>query len=269
MINQANSLWVEGKYDKAIILYENILEEDPKQIHLYENLIKAYAYLGMFDMAKKRAKELYGRDSEDPMMIGGEKCRLALIYTMQNQSDEALRAVNKMVEVMDSRMIFPGAPTCAMFFQTKAGEHEKAAANLDKILQVKDAGLMKYVFLLYAAYVNEKLGNIEKSEKLMASLKEGIDFLRNSGTLEQLTNQPGAAHIYMILADYHAYRGEEEKALEYLKKHYSVGGRQYYWIEHVSPFLTTIKDNPQYVSILNTMKEDIEKMRGNVEARQF
>jgi tetratricopeptide (TPR) repeat protein len=268
LIKEANTFWANGEYDKAIILYETILEENPEQVMLYENLIKAYAYLGMFETAKKRAKELYGMDPDDPMMIGGENCRLALINTMQDKNEEALKAVDEMTRVMDPAMIFPGAPTCSFMFQTKAGKYEEAWSNIEKLLEVKDAGLWRNLFLVYGAFVSEKMGKSERGQQLLSEFEQNLEMMQKSGALEAAAKE-GGAEVFKFMADYYAYTGEPEKAIASLQQHYEAGGRQYYWIKYVSPFLTQLKDNPHYLAILDNMKEDIEKMRSNVEARQY
>lgn len=268
IVKQANILWAKGEYDKAIILYEKILEDNPDQNLLYENLIKAYAYLGMFETAKKRANELYGQNPDNPMMIGGEYCRLALINTMQGNNEKALKAVDAMAKVMNPAMVFPGAPTCSFMFQTKAGKYEAAWANLDKLLKVKDAGLWRNLFLLYGAYVKEKLGEKEKSEQLLSELEKNINIMHKSGAMEAAAKEVGA-EFFKVMADYYAYIGEKGKALSSLQQHYEVGGKQYYWIKFVSPFLTKLEGTPQFVAILDKMKKDIVKMRGNVEAQQL
>lgn len=267
-IKQANTAWAEGEYDKAIILYENILDEKPDQYMLYENLIKAYAYLGMFETAEERAGELYGQYPDDEMFIGGEKCRLGLIYTMQNRNEEAVRAVEEMIKVQDPAMVFPGAPTCAFMFQTKAGEYEKAWANIEKLLKVENAGTWRYLFLLYAAHVNEKLGNSEKSQQYLMEMKQGLEMMQSSGNLQSVIKDEGA-EIFKYFADYYAFIGEDEKAIASLQQHLNAGGRQYYWIKNVSPFSSELKENPEYLDILSKMKEDIDRMRSNVEAHKF
>ncbi|SDG84018.1 tetratricopeptide repeat protein [Psychroflexus sediminis] len=268
-IKQANTVWAEGEYDKAIILYENILDEKPDQYMLYENLVKAYAYLGMFETAEERAGELYGQYPDDAMMIGSEKCRLGLIYTMQNRNDEALRAVEQMIEISDPAKIFPGAPTCAFFFQTKAGEYEKASVNIEKLLKVvENAGTWRYLFLMYAAYVHDKLGEAEKSQRYLSELRQGMEMLQSSGALQSINNEQGA-EIFIYIADYYAFIGEDEKAIASLQQHLNAGGRQYYWIKNVSPFSSELKENPEYLDILSKMKEDIDRMRSNIEAHKF
>ncbi len=236
---------------------------------LYQNLVKAYAYLGMFETAEERAKELYGQYPDDARMIGGELCRLGLIYTMQNRNDEAVRAVGEMIEIADPAMVFPGAPTCAFWFQTKAGEYEKASTNIEKLLKVENAGTWRYIFLMYAAYVNEKLGDSEKSQRYLSELRQGMEMMQSSGALQSVNKEQGAAEIFKYLADYYAFIGEDEKAIASLQQHLNAGGRQYYWIKNISPFSSELKENPEYLDILSKMKEDIDRMRSNVEAHKF
>ncbi|MHA6279367.1 tetratricopeptide repeat protein [Salinimicrobium sp. CAU 1759] len=268
LIKEANTHLAKGEFDKAIINYEIILEENPERKALYENLVKAYAYLGMFETAKKRANELYGADPDNPMMIGGENCRLALINTLEKKNDEALEAIEEMEKVMDPEMIFPGAPTCSFMFQTKAGEYEEAWANIQKLLEVKDAGVWRNLFLLYGSYVTGKLGKSEKSQQLLSELNGNLDMMKKSGALEAVTKE-GGAEVLKFMADYYMYLGQPEKAIASLQKHYEIGGRQYYWIKYVSPFLTPLEGNPHFVAILERMEEDIQEMRSNVKAQQF
>lgn len=260
-INQANTAWAEGEYDKAIILYENILDEQPEQKELYENLVKAYAYLGMFDKAEERAGELYKGGI-------GENCRYGLIFTMQNRTEEAQKAVADMMTFAEPGQYFPGAPTCAFMFQTKAGEYEKAWANIEKLLEVENAGTWRYLFLLYAAYVNEKLGNSEKSQQYLSEMRQGLEMMQSSGALQSVIKDEGA-EMFKYFADYYAFIGEDEKAIASLQQHLDAGGRQYYWIKNVSPFSSELKENPEYLDILSKMKEDIDRMRSNVEAHEF
>ena len=91
-ITNADSLWQLSEYDKAIIIYENIPADYPDKQKFRQKLVKAYAYLGMFDKAEERAGQLYNGGI-------GENCRLGLIYTMQNRTQDALKAVdNRMLD---------------------------------------------------------------------------------------------------------------------------------------------------------------------------
>lgn len=262
-LRKADSLWTINEFDKAILEYEKFLDSKPHEYaRVRINLVKAYAYLGMFKAAEKRAKELYGIDSE----LRGENCRLGLIYTMQNRNDDALRAVNEMLSISDLNRVFPGSPTCAMFFQTKAGEYEDAANYIYKIIE-EAPGEAKLQFMLYASYLEQQLGNPQKAKAILDQVTASVDQLEKNGTMDILLNQPGGSRYYVHLAELKLLEGKKEIALDYLQKAYENGDRYYYWIKNVSPFFEKIEDNSEFTAVLDDMKKDIDEMRENVEAQ--
>ena len=264
-IQQADSLWTANEYDKAILKYEEFLKANPDEYEKVRiKLIKAYAYLGMFETAEARAKELYGIDSE----LRGEYCRLALIYTMQNRNELALEVVDEMLGISDLEKVFPGSPTCAMFFQTKAGDYEDAYKYIYKIVE-KAEGDQKLFFLLYASYLEQQLGNKEKSQAILDRVSARVKELKESGLMKDLLNQPGGFRYYVHLAELKALHGEGDKALEYLERAFENGDRYYYWIKNVSPFFTKYEDNPRFKNLMEAMKIEIDRMRENVENKIY
>ena len=258
-VEKADSLWNLAEYDKAILLYEEVPANYPDKAKFREKLVKAYAYLGMFDKAEERASQLYNGGI-------GENCRLGLIYTMQNRTGDALKAVADMMMSAEPGQYFPGAPTCAMYFETPAGQYEKAADKIYKIIE-QAPDLIKLHYMLYAVYLEKQLGNTEKSNALLSQLESQFNMLKNSGTLEEMLQSPGGFTYYRPLAALYALKGDDEMALDLLQKNYKNGGRQYYWIKNVSPFFDQYKDNPQYIALLEDMKLKVDKMRENVEGQ--
>ncbi|HKL36572.1 MAG TPA: hypothetical protein VJ899_09810 [Salegentibacter sp.] len=264
-IEKADSLWSLAEYDKAILMYEDISSDYPDKVKFREKLIKAYAYLGMFDKAKERTGQLY-HEKGKPYSEIGENCRLGLIYTMQNRTEDALKAVADMMMFAEPGQYFPGAPTCAMYFETPAGEYEKAAKKIYKIIE-QAPDLLKLQYTLYAIYLEKQLGNLEKSNALLAQLEGQVNILQNNGTLEEMLQSPEGFIYYRPLAAFYALKGEDDMALDLLQKNYENGGRQYYWIKNVSPFFDQYEDNPRFVSLMKEMKMGIDKMSDNVKAK--
>lgn len=258
-IEKADSLWNMAEYDNAILLYEKISADYPDKAKFREKLVKAYAYLGMFDKAEERAGELYKRGI-------GDNCRYALIFTMQNRTEEALKAVADMMTFAEPGQYFPGAPTCAMYFETPAGEYEKAADKIYKIIE-QAPGLNKLQYMLYAIYLEKQLGNLEKSNDLLKQLKGQVNVIQNKGTVNEILQSPGGFWAYRSLAAYYALKGEDDMALDLLQKNYENGGRQYYWIKNVSPFFDEYEENPQFIAIMEDMKVEVDRMRENVQAQ--
>lgn len=255
-IKMADSLWNLAQYDIAILLYEKIPIDYPDKAKYREKLVKSYAYLGMFEKAEERAGQLYNEGI-------GEYCRYGLIYTMQNKTEDALKAVDNMMKYAEPGQYFPGAPTCAMYFETPAGEYEKAAEKIYKIIE-QAPDLSKLEYMLYAIYLEKQLGNTEKSKALLGQLESQVNMLQDSGTLNGMLESPGGFLFYRPLAAFYALKGEDDKALESLEKNYEQGGRQYYWIKNVSPFFDQYKDNPRFIALLENMKREIDNMKANV-----
>lgn len=255
-IKMADSLWNLAQYDIAILLYEKIPIDYPNKAKYREKLVKSYAYLGMFEKAEERAGQLYNEGI-------GEYCRYGLIYTMQNKTEDALKAVDNMMKYAEPGQYFPGAPTCAMYFETPAGEYEKAAEKIYKIIE-QAPDLSKLEYMLYAIYLEKQLGNTEKSKALLGQLESQVNMLQDSGTLNGMLESPGGFLFYRPLAAFYALKGEDDKALESLEKNYEQGGRQYYWIKNVSPFFDQYKDNPRFIALLENMKREIDNMKANV-----
>lgn len=258
-VKKADSLWNLAEYDNAILLYEEIPADYPDKAKFREKLVKAYAYLGMFDKAEERAGELYKGGI-------GENCRYGLIFTMQNRTEEALKAVADMMMFAEPGQYFPGAPTCAMYFETPAGEYEKAADKIYKIIE-QAPGLTKLQYMLYAIYLEKQLGNPEKSNSLLKQLEGQVNVIQNDGTVKEILQSPGGFWAYRSLAAYYALKGEDDMALDLLQKNYKNGGRQYYWIKNVSPFFDEYEENPQFIAIMEDMKVEVDRMRENVQAQ--
>ena len=121
--------------------------------------------------------------------------------------------------------------------------------------------------MLYAIYLERQLGNREKGNILLKQLDAEVNKLWENGVIEQTIKMPTGFKIYKSLAAYYALKGEDEMALDYLKKNVENGGRQYYWIKNVSPFFAQYKDNPRFMSIMEDMKVEVDKMKDNVEAQ--
>lgn len=255
-IKMADSLWNLAQYDIAILLYEKIPIDYPDKAKYREKLVKSYAYLGMFEKAEERADQLYNEGI-------GKYCRYGLIYTMQNKTEDALKAVDNMMKYAEPGQYFPGAPTCAMYFETPAGEYEKAAEKIYKIIE-QAPDLLKLQYMLYAIYLEKQLGNTEKSKALLGQLESQVNMLQDSGTLNGMLESPGGFAFYRPLAAFYALKGEDDKALESLEKNYEQGGRQYYWIKNVSPFFDQYEDNPRFIALLENMKREIDNMKANV-----
>lgn len=263
----ADSLVISGDYDKAILKYESIIGSDSAyKESVREYLIKSYAYLGMFATAEERTQELYQNYGDDNDASIGFYCRYSFIYAMQNKKDKAMDVVDEMMKFAVPGEYFPGAPACAMYFETPAGRYEEA---LEKIYPIIDQAPrdFKLIFTMYAAYLERKLGNEEKSKELIQMVGAGVKAMKKSGELQKVINSQGGHVIYRYLAAFHSLNNERDKVIENLKRNYEEGGRQYYWIRNVSPFFEEYQNDPEFLSIMEAMKDQIDKMRSNLESK--
>ena len=153
-----------------------------------------------------------------------------------------------------------------MYFETPAGQYEKAADKIYKIIE-QAPDLVKLQYMLYAVYLEKQLGNTEKSNALLNQLEGQVNILQKSGTMENMLQNPGGFALYRPLAALYALKGDDEMALDLLQKNYENGGRQYYWIKNVSPFFDQYEDNPRFIALLENMKMKVDRMRENVEGQ--
>lgn len=106
-------------------------------------------------------------------------------------------------------------------------------------------------FPRYYGYILAQKGLASEGEKYIEE-----DFQR---ALEMQSQDKAWNQTYIVLAEIHAYRGEKEKAIEYLR---ILSGRKGLILFHInflrSPLIDPIRDDPEFQEILKEMKSIIQ-----------
>jgi len=269
---KADSLYANHKFDEAIPIYESLLEESTERVSLYEPLTKSYAYLGMFEEAEKRTSELYlSMASEDlgetDLFRSSAHCRYALFKTMQKEYEQSLAHVDSMIVYSAPEMIYPGAPACAVRFETRAGAYKRAARHVDLLLK-NTSGANQAQYLTWAIYVAREFGQAELERALMQQVESTMQLLENGDI--QISESLASAGItnkdlYVWFAEVYALQGQIADAVNSLQQAHEAGHMGYYRWKNEVPMFDALKESVAFKELLANMEQDIEKMRLRLE----
>lgn len=264
LLIQADSLSNEGIYDEALILYEEALKIEPTSLNLdhkrrfYNSLIKKYAYLGLFEDAEKRNRELLlnfeGEETNNQIHLEIEaSCLSAVIESFKKNYNKALDFVLLSEALNRSSNAFPYL-LCPYRVYMLSGHKNEAREQLKILLAAEP---QNPYYLLYSAFLEKEAGNNEKFSQLMETLtqlKKVVDAGQTSwskGKIEYLLA------IYSILQD------KDSEAVAHLRKAYEAGNKQYYWWKNFNPFFRQLETKEAYQKLIGEMKSDIDQMREN------
>lgn len=260
-LGKADSLASIGQYDKAIIYYEKAIQLQPENItsnekrELYNDLTKKYAFIGLFEEAQKRTRELFFenlRPEDQEVFLLAGSCLLGVYEALQENYTEALN-FNVIHEAM-----LAGSPNyssnrhCTFRILTLAGKQKDAINQLQFLLEQNPDPQ----YIIWLTYLYEKQGNQKMADAFKNKLKE-VENMINSGTLKNYDEsllKYGLALI-SVLKDDHV------SAVEYLQSAYELGNKEYYWWKNFNPILRELESNSEYRKLMDKMKEEIDQMR--------
>jgi|GEM_PF-5271865 len=264
MKSKADSLFYGHHFGKAILLYEDIHQDYPAEYLFFQNLTKAYANLGYFDVAIKRAKELYlpmYKENGDKLAKAGYHCRMALFETLkQNYKLSAAHADSQFIYT-DPGNIVPGSPTCAFRFQALGGELDKAQTNIMLVLN-EVSGIVKPIFLPWAVYISRQNGKEELAGQLLAqasAVRQQVESGQMDAALEE--NEVAEQEVHFWLAQVKALEGDTKGAIESLKQAYENGHRWYYRVKYEYKIFSVLEGETEFEELMEQIHDDILIMR--------
>lgn len=254
---QATAYSIAGIYDSALVAYEKAYELDSRREEIYNPLTKKYVYLGLFDRATTRLRELYINHPEDmdhdheDLILGGT-CLMGFYEALRGDYQTALNFTE--ISVANSDQI--GRYHCAFRVMTAAEKYDKAATYLDTLYSVRQDPVIRIQYAVWGHFVETKRGNTVKANQYLTYVKQ-IYEAYEQGELEV---KEGPMTQYFIGIVYLTL-GDKKKAIQELKKAYRMGNKQYYWWTNINPILNQLEDYPEYRQLMEQMKSDIDRMR--------
>lgn len=136
--NKGDQLYSEGKFQEAVIEYDNVLKNKPKYVKALYNRGRAYEEMGDFSKAEKDFLAAYAQDNKNTQVL----LSLSNIYQKQKNHNSALLYADAATQV-------PGAPAMAFFMKGRAlhqiGSTEDAMKEYSLAIQIdKDFGQAYY-----------------------------------------------------------------------------------------------------------------------------
>ncbi|MCF1750948.1 tetratricopeptide repeat protein [Mariniradius sediminis] len=136
--NKGDQLYSEGKFQEAVIEYDNVLKNKPKYVKALYNRGRAYEEMGDFSKAEKDFLAAYAQDTKNTQVL----LSLSNIYQKQKNHNSALLYADAATQV-------PGAPAMAFFMKGRAlhqiGSTEDAMKEYSLAIQIdKDFGQAYY-----------------------------------------------------------------------------------------------------------------------------
>lgn len=256
-VQQAQAYDAAGIYDSALVAYEKAYEAEPDREEIYNPLTKKYVFLGLFDEATTRLRELYINHPEEAehdheYMVWSGTCLMGFYEALRGDYETALNFTEISVASSD---IF-GRYHCAMRVMTAAEKYDKAAFYIDTLNTVRNTPSHMVQYGTWGHYVESRRGNAAKAKEYLSNLIQ----LRQAFEQGAFREEDGPQTRYYLALIYLA-EGNEDKAIEQLRNAYEMGNRQYYWWTNINPMLDELEGIPAYDELMKEMKADIDRMR--------
>lgn len=259
ILSEADELSSKGKYDEALLLYENAVQIVPDTISimdrkmLYNKLTKKYAYLGLFDEAKKRTRELFFGNEDIPnqdWLHSEGTCLFNVYEALQENYINAMNFSAAFLALPDNEGLYH----CVFRTYALAGYNSEAMAQLAQLLERYEDPL----YILYLTYLSKVNGDIEMTEKLMQKVQQ-IKALVESGKMKKYDERVLKYGLAMVAV----LEDDHKEAINYLKESYKLGDKRYYWWKNFNVIFQELENYPEYQELLGKMKSDIDQMREN------
>jgi len=243
-----------GRLAEAHRWYQRAFRLQPNIAFARANFAGSYSALGEFELAVARLNEAIELDPQDVT----PRSYLTGILIVAGDQEGALAVADGLVrDYPDMTYALNWAAGTLLF----AGEWERAqdAASRSMALSPdQDLGTWHHARDVLAL-----------ATKRLGDATEADGHLRESATLWELdlerTRELPA--IPYQLAAVHAALGEDETALRWLRQAYD-GGFKGYRRTALAPFFEDLRDHPEFRSIIESMKADVERMRLEIEREE-
>lgn len=261
ILNRAEKLSGQGNYDEALVLYEEAVQIIPdtisifERMDLYNSLTKKYAFLGLFDEARKRTRELYFQnlnvENKEYLKIEGS-CLLGAYEALEGDYNSALDFNVIYLAIINEQELFP--KHCAFRIHALAGKEEQSISQIQELM----AKNPRPDYLLWLTYLLQKRGAESMVEQLLPKVEQ-LKQMAENGKIEGFDE--GA--VLYGLGMMEVINGNHEKAIDHLKKSYSAGNKEYYWWKNFNPMFHELEEYSEYQDLMSKMKADIDQMREN------
>lgn len=256
LVSQADSLSRAGVYDQALEIYEKALDAEPDSVHIYNRLTKKYAFLGLFDQANTRTRELFfknpGPSNQEWLYLEGS-CLLGVYEALEGNLETALNFNVIHLAYLRQQGKYP--PNCAYRIHALAGHYKESKAQLDELIRVS-TGANQAMYIIWAIYVERKLGNTERANHLMQQVEQ----IRNAIEAGQI-DYPDKSMLQYGLGLIAALEGDKKRAVTKLRRAYEMGNKQYYWWKNFNPILDGMEGEPAYEELISQIQSDIKQMK--------
>jgi tetratricopeptide (TPR) repeat protein len=261
ILSEADNLSLKGDYDKALVLYEDAVQIIPDtistiaRVNLYNSLTKKYAFLGLFDEARKRTRELFFQNldiaNKEYLIIEGAGL-MGVYEAFEGDYNSALdfSVISVALALLNQEKAV--AKHGSFRINALAGKQEQSINQLQELFEQNP----RPEYLIWLTYLLQEKG----ADKMVQQLLPKLDQLKQMSEAGKIEGYGEGAVLYG-LAMGEVINGDHEKAIDYLRKSYSAGNKEYYWWKNFNPMFHELEQYSDYQDLMKRMKSDIDQMR--------
>ena len=286
----ASSIWSMGRVEEALTLIRRNIERNPEFPNNYSLMAEYQTALGHLGVAQRWIAEAHQRNPEGPGVwmdeclgflhlgdgLSAERCgrqlseahpqKFEAIYfpVLLHMYREEWTAATAIVESMLERA--PGHRfgtwTLSKLLASK-GEFARARrlmADVYPELLKDDLELAKtdpYAALTFAAILNAN-GEIKRRDIVLLAMEQQIATMHRTRGAGY-----GVTDLYI-----HAMRGDRDRAIAALREAIDVGWRKFWWELPRDWKLGSLRQDPEFIALLNELEADILEQRQWYEANK-
>lgn len=253
----------KAELNAALTLDSTLME--PRVRLVYVDLIE-----GNSESARQEIRRLLRRAPNEPSVHAAA----AYVYRLSGQYEKALEQWAALLKISPTDVVFASYNRARIYGYMRDWTKAKNEIAMGKAFEPNHPNLKTY-----SAVMAYHEGDIEKAKKLMEEvlaknpelhahrlyLAHSLVALGESARARDLVDEKVIEtaevdqDVAYRLASYYALDGQKRQALEWLKKAVAMGNENYPWFV-VDPKWDSMRDNAQYKAILQSLKENWEKL---------
>jgi TolB-like protein/Flp pilus assembly protein TadD len=241
----AGSMELMGRLDETLMWAKRAVSLEPTVGLHYAWVSRTHFFLGDFDEAEQWARKVSQIEPDSGLPHVG----LAFISLSRGEVERATAETRtaRSIDPNNRWVLFTG-----IMVELHRGNYEAAKRYVEK---ASEEVAPEYTLPHYLGYIHWKTGNRDKAKEILRQAKEYA-----------LKTIEGGKGYYrqLCLAQIHAIQGEPDEALRWLREAIDNGWRGYH-IQMINPLWENLHEDPRYISLMQEMKADLDRMRARVE----
>lgn len=241
----AGSMELMGRLDETLMWAKRAVSLEPT-VGLHHAWVgRTYFLLGKFDEAERWARKVGQIEPDSGLCHVG----LAFLHLTRGQLERAI------AEARAARSIDPNnrwVLLAGIMVELNRGNYDAAKRYVEK---ASAEVAPEYSPLHFLGYIQWKTGNRDEARQILRRASEHA--------LE--TMEEGKGHYRQLsLAQSYAIQEESAEAIRWLKEAVDNGWRGYH-LAGVNPLYENLRDDPRFISLMEGMKVDLDRMRDRVD----